>query len=252
MPRPDYPTTISLPVGPVAPYPPRALPLQGLTILVVEDSRYACEALRLIAQRAGARLRRAETLETARAHLRTYRPDVAIIDLGLPDGRGEALIRDLVLARPRTAAIIGISGLPSGRGSALAAGADGFLDKPLGSYAEFCAVLSRFLPDRVDLPGAVLTSPLPEPDPLALHDDLERAAEALGHAPDAARQRYISGFLCGLARATQDSGLADASASAAQGPEGLAPLRALLSSRLSDPGGLIAPGLEIGQELTKG
>ena len=49
-----------------------------------------------------------------------------------------------------------------------------------------------------------------------------------------------------------DASSRHASASAAQGPEGLAPLRALLSSRLSDPGGLIAPGPEIGQELTKG
>ena len=123
MPRPDQPYPfVALPIGPGPGRTAPALPLQGLTILVVEDSRFACEALRLIAQRAGARLRRAETLETARAHLRTYRPDVAIVDLGLPDGRGEALIRELVLARPRTAAIIGMSGLPSGRPSALAAG----------------------------------------------------------------------------------------------------------------------------------
>ena len=31
-------------------------PLQGVTLLAVEDSRFACEALRLMARRAGARL----------------------------------------------------------------------------------------------------------------------------------------------------------------------------------------------------
>ncbi len=31
----------------------RELPLQGVTILAVEDSRFACEALRLMARRAG-------------------------------------------------------------------------------------------------------------------------------------------------------------------------------------------------------
>ena len=242
MPRTELPSpAIAVPVGPVPTFAQMPLPLQGLTILAVEDSRYACEALRLIAQRAGARLRRAETLETARAHLRTYRPDVAIIDLGLPDGRGEALIRELVLAQPRTGAIIGMSGLPSGRGSALAAGADGFLDKPLAGYRAFCEMVSRFLPDRVDLPGTEAGAPLPAPDLLALQDDLERAAHELARDPDRARQRYLTGFLAGIARVTQDLDLARASDHAAQGPEGMAPLRALLTARLAGRAGLIAP-----------
>ena len=248
MPRPELTASaIAVPVGPVPAYGQRNLPLQGLTILAVEDSRYACEALRLIAQRAGARLRRAETLETARAHLRTYRPDVAIVDLGLPDGRGEALIRELVLALPRTGAIIGMSGLPSGRGSALAAGADGFLEKPLAGYRAFCEMVSRFLPDRVDLPGAELTLPLPAPDLLALQDDLERAAQELAHDPDRARQRYLTGFLAGIARVTQDQDLARASDQAAQGPDGMAPLRALLTARLAGRTALIAPDPGAGQ-----
>lgn len=129
-----------------------ALPLQGLTVLAVEDSRFASDALRLMCQRAGARLRRAETLETARAHLRTYRPDVVIVDLGLPDGRGEALIRDLVLSARRPAVILGTSGAEGGRSAALAAGADGFLDKPFESLAAFCLALRRHLPDLDVLP----------------------------------------------------------------------------------------------------
>ena len=90
------------------------LPLQGVTILAVEDSRFACEALRLIARRAGARLRRAETMAAARDHLRVYRPDVVLIDLGLPDGRGEALIRDLAQGPRRPSVVMGTSGSAEG------------------------------------------------------------------------------------------------------------------------------------------
>ncbi len=99
------------------------LPLQGVTILAVEDSRFACEALRLIARRAGARLRRAETMAAARDHLRVYRPDVVLIDLGLPDGRGDALIRDLAQGPRRPSVVMGTSGSAEGRALALAAGA---------------------------------------------------------------------------------------------------------------------------------
>ena len=234
MPRQDHPAypNLAFAIGPSAHPPSAALPLQGLTILVVEDSRFACEALRLIAQRAGARLRRAENLETARAHLRTYRPDIAVVDLGLPDGRGEALIRDLVLARPRIAAIIGTSGLPTGRLSALAAGADGFLEKPIGGYRAFCELMARFLPGPVDLTHPSLSAPLPAPDPLALRDDLLRAAKTLGQEPDRALQRYVSNFVAGIARVSDDDTLVAASDAGADGPEGLARLLWAVNQRL--------------------
>lgn len=207
------------------------LPLHGVTILVVEDSRYACEALRLMSQRAGARLRRADTLAAARAHLRVYRPDVVIIDLGLPDGRGEALIRELAMARQRPLAVLGTSGNPEGRGSALAAGAEGFLDKPLESFVRFCALLRQFLPG---LAPAEVEDTAICPDPLALQDDLSRAAVALSADPDADGRRYLTGFVMGVAHHAHDAALARA-ASAAVLPQtgGLEQLRGLLDKRLT-------------------
>ena len=207
------------------------LPLQGVTILAVEDSRYACEALRLMSQRAGARLRRADTLASARAHLRVYRPDVVIIDLGLPDGRGEGLIREMAMARQRPLAVLGTSGSPDGRGAALAAGAEGFLDKPLENFVEFCAVLRRCLPG---LAPSFIEDAAIYPDPLALQDDLSRAAAALSAEPDVAVRRYLAGFVLGVAHHAHDSALARA-ARAASAPNGgdLDQLRGLIDTRLT-------------------
>ncbi len=112
-------------------------PLQGLTVLVVEDSRFASEAIRLLSIRSGARIRRADSLAAAHRHLAVYRPSVVIVDIGLPDGSGADLIAELARARPRVPAILGMSGDPEAEPAARAAGADAFLAKPVESLALF-------------------------------------------------------------------------------------------------------------------
>lgn len=207
------------------------LPLNGVTILAVEDSRFTCEALRLMTRRAGARLRRAETIEAARAHLRVYRPDVVLIDLGLPDGRGENLIREVVMSSRRPKAVLGTSGLEDGRGLALAAGADGFIDKPLENLAQLCRVLRPLLPELDILPpfggGAAGTLP----DLLALQDDLAFADRALQGEPGPERQRYVMAFLAGIARHAKDEALGRASAL------GVEDMRKALAARLGQDSG---------------
>ena len=111
--------------------PTAARPLMGVTILLVEDSRFSCEAVRLLCLRSGARIRRADTIASARRHLQTYRPAVVIIDLGLPDGSGLPLIANLARGLPRIDVILATSGDPDLSDDAIAAGADGFLEKPI-------------------------------------------------------------------------------------------------------------------------
>lgn len=227
-----------------------ALPLQGLTVLAVEDSRYACDALRLMCQRSGARLRRAETLEAAGAHLRLYRPDLVLVDLGLPDGRGEGLIRSLALSSGPSPLVLGMSGDPAGRQAALAAGAAGFVEKPIASFAAFLAAIMPFLPDRhalVDAEAGKGGSSMPiRPDPLAMRDDLARAAQMMAADPDPWQRRYLAGFVFGLARSLKDPDLARV-ATAARDPEGVDALVSMLALRLEETGALGGPvGLELG------
>jgi len=206
--------------------PTEALPLRGVTVLVVEDSRFACDALRLILARSGARLRRAETLAGGRLHLAHHRPDLAIIDLGLPDGRGELLIAEAgALGLP----VLACSGDPDARAQALEAGAVAFVDKPLPSAAG----LVRLIRQLVTGLGPVAVSAGFAPasgDPLALRDDLERAAALVagGGLTDPA---YAKGFVRSLARAAGDPALERAALAAGDEP-GKRALVQLLQQRL--------------------
>lgn len=217
-----------------------ALPLQGLTVLAVEDSRFASDALRLMCQRSGARLRRADCLAAAQRHLRTYRPDVAIVDMGLPDGRGEDLIRILAALQPPRPVVIGTSGTPDARAAARLAGADGFLDKPVESLASFQATLLQHLPDRTAPPDTAGDARL-RPDPMALLDDLRHAADLLAATPQEPQARYLAGFLTGVARIAHDSALESAAHNMARHPgnpaaPALAEARALIARRLASGG----------------
>jgi len=180
-----------------------------VTILLVEDSRYASEAMRMLCLRSGARLRRADSLRAARRHLQTYRPTAAIIDLGLPDGNGVELIEDLAQALPRLPVILGFSGALEGEDMALAAGADGFLAKPLTRLAEFQETLLGLLPNHARtaalraLPDTEVT-----PDALALRDDLAHVSALLETGQDPVARAYSAQFLQALAVCTSDAALA--------------------------------------------
>ncbi|MGR3514383.1 MAG: response regulator [Paracoccaceae bacterium] len=182
--------------------PPTAeRPLLGAMILVVEDSRHACEALRLICQRSGARIRRAESLASAERHLRTYRPRLAVVDLGLPDGSGLNLISQLDRGDPRIDGIIATSGDESLKDAAMNAGADAFLAKPLASVSHFQRTALGLMPDGLrNIPVSVGQQDNVEPEPIALRDDLALAAELLRVGADERTLDYVSGFLSGLGK----------------------------------------------------
>lgn len=181
-------------------------PLFGLTVLLVEDSRFSSEAARLMCLKSGARLRRADCMKSALRHLKLYRPTIVIIDVGLPDGSGLDLIRNLHSNVPRIPVILGTSGDDTLFSATIQAGANGFLAKPYCDLAQFQTKILGHLPAPLKT-----LSPLPAvgkeitPDTAALRDDFQHAIEAL---EDISNARYARDFLFSLAHCINDKTLA--------------------------------------------
>lgn len=233
------------PIDPFAvnvPSPTATHPLLGLTILVVEDSRFACEAIRLLCLRSGARIRRADSLRSARRHLRVYRPSVVIIDLGLPDGNGVDLIKELQEAQPPVEAVLAISGDVDTEQAARAAGAQGFMPKPITAIAPFQeAVLSLLPPDRHPNGPRMLSEEIIHPDRIAYQDDIAHVAGLLDDLANAQALDYAAQFVTGVAKAADDTALEQAaiavSARRASGGEArteTAALVGIVNTRLSE------------------
>ncbi len=192
----------------LTPAPTASRPLLGLTILVVEDSRFACDAMRLLCLRSGARIRRADCLRSARRHLQVYRPTVVIVDLGLPDGSGADLIHELAHAEPRISAILAISGDDMNEAIAMAAGADGFMAKPMASLSEFQSSILRVLPEDLRPSGLrTISDEQVEPDLMAYRDDMAHAAEMLNSDADMKTLDYVAQFVQGVAKSAHDDQL---------------------------------------------
>lgn len=188
-------------------------PLLGLTVLVVEDSRFASEAVRLLCIRSGARIRRADSLTAAHRHLKVYRPSVVIVDIGLPDGSGLDLIAELAReddsVRPILIATSGADGEDQAQ-AAKDAGAVEFLAKPFACVSSFQQTIVSHLNEDARPSGPrLLSDETISPDPIALNEDLSHLDELLGSGTETLA--YVAPFLQGLARLAGDDDLRSAS-----------------------------------------
>jgi len=214
--------------------------LFAVTILLVEDSRSASEAIRLYAVESGARVRRADSLHAASRHLAIYRPNVVMVDLGLPDGDGVALIRHLATASTPLSAIVALSGhdRSAWQGEAMAAGAAACLEKPIESLRAFQDCSRGVLPDAE-------ARRRPETGELALggrasmraafDDDLRRARSLLAEAlasGDGSTIAYCAQFLGSVGEMLDDGELARAARESRSSILGATRLSDLLDRRL--------------------
>ncbi|MFT7106248.1 MAG: DNA-binding NtrC family response regulator [Yoonia sp.] len=173
---------------------PTALrPLLGQAVLVVEDSRFASKAVRMMCLRSGARIRRADSLKKARRHLAIYLPTVLLVDVGLPDGSGIGLIKPLADASPRIDVINGTSGDATLKDAVTAAAADNFLEKPVESLLVFQTMVLAHLPaDRQPPSPRLVRDEVISPDLIAYQDDLCHVAQVLGRDSDNNTLDYVT------------------------------------------------------------
>ena len=102
-------------------------------ILIVEDEADIRRFVRLTLESEGHTVHEAATLQRGLIEAGTRRPDLVVLDLGLPDGDGVDLIRDLRTWSAMPIIVLSARSAEASKITALDAGADDYLVKPFGS-----------------------------------------------------------------------------------------------------------------------
>jgi len=115
-------------------------------VLIAEDDQGIQDVLRFLAEANGMGVIVADTCDTAIRAAELHRPDLAIVDLGLPDRDGLQLIREIRAWSRLPIIVLTARTLESQRRAAFEAGADEYLTKPFHApelLARMCALLKR-------------------------------------------------------------------------------------------------------------
>lgn len=121
--------------------------------IVVEDERHIRRFVRTALETEKWRVFEAETMKQGLVEAGTRKPDVVILDLGLPDGDGVDFIRDLRTWSTTPVIVLSARVDETQKIAALDAGADDYLTKPFGVgelLARVRAVLRRKMGGATD------------------------------------------------------------------------------------------------------
>jgi two-component system, OmpR family, KDP operon response regulator KdpE len=121
-------------------------------VLIVEDDQAIQDVLRFLAEANGMRVVAANTCDVAIREAESQRPDLAIVDLGLPDRDGIHVIRKIRAWSHLPIIVLSARTLESQRRAALDAGADDFVAKPFSApelLARMQALLCRNTPPDI-------------------------------------------------------------------------------------------------------
>ncbi len=103
-----------------------------ISVLIVEDEKEIRRFLRTALEAESLRVHEAETLQRGLLAAATRKPDLVILDLGLPDGDGIDFIRDFRQWSQTPIVVLSARSDEQVKIDALDAGADDYLSKPFG------------------------------------------------------------------------------------------------------------------------
>jgi two-component system KDP operon response regulator KdpE len=102
-------------------------------VLVIEDEPGIRAVLRVLLTAAGYRYIEADTALRAEIEARSHKPDLLLIDLGLPDGDGLKVIRRVRAWSPVPIVVLSARTMEEQKVAALDAGADDYIAKPFSA-----------------------------------------------------------------------------------------------------------------------
>lgn len=155
----------------------------GNQILIVEDEAHIRRFVRLALEAEGHTVHEAESYQRGLIEAGTRRPDLVVLDLGLPDGDGVDLIRELRQWSAIPVIVLSARSAEASKIAALDAGADDYLVKPFGAGELGARVRAQLRRHQQQTPGG---APLIEFGDIRIdlvRRVVERAGEALHLTP---------------------------------------------------------------------
>ncbi len=152
-------------------------------ILIVEDEAEIRRVVRLILQSEGYEVHEAESLQRGLIEAGTRRPDLLLLDLGLPDGDGIDLIRHLRGWSVAPVIVLSARSGESDKVAALDAGADDYLVKPFGAGELLARVRAQLRRHQQQTPAGDTTIRFGEVCIDLVHRRVERGGQELHLTP---------------------------------------------------------------------
>ena len=155
----------------------------GSQILIVEDEAHIRRFVRLTLEAEGHTVHEAENYQRGLIEAGTRRPDLVVLDLGLPDGDGVDLIRELRQWSTLPVIVLSARSTEASKIAALDAGADDYLVKPFGSGELSARVRAQLRRHQQKTPGGAPQIHFGDVRIDLVRRVVERAGEALHLTP---------------------------------------------------------------------